>query len=344
MADLALARGRVADGKSASVEFLHYGDMTNVGDYLSSPRHYFDFDCARRTVIVGGGASNNFFAKRALQKRGVRVVWGVGQSWPFGREMSTIDGTLKYLLRRVTYAKASTRDPALASPILPLVPCVSVFHPITETPPGRETGVIVNGSERVSGDIEALRHRLATTVGGEIVFATNTIDLDDFEAAFARTRTLITNSFHAAYWGLLSGRAVHIIGYSSKFTNLARLFGYLPNAVEKVARGDGADLAAAIARCHGRAGLQLKDPAATRHAFRRMNLDFAESLLQVGVSATLNRNSVRQVMSDGAPSDAVKAVLTPGVGTCAGSASVPVAALCPGSSSSRYSGSSPTPS
>ena len=124
--------------RTGAVRFLHYSDTGNVGDYLCSPRHYFDFASDRSVLIVGGGASNNFFCGRARKQRAdVRIAWGIGQSWTLGDEASPLDRLIKAAKRRLTYTRASTRDPLLAFDQLPLVPCVSVFHPLTEIAPGQ---------------------------------------------------------------------------------------------------------------------------------------------------------------------------------------------------------------
>jgi hypothetical protein len=287
MTELPTAPGHIAQSTKKNVEFLHYGDLTNVGDYLASPRHYFDFVCESPAVIVGGGASNNYFAKRALRKPGVRVLWGVGQSWPFGTGPSPVGAVMKSMLRRLVYKRASTRDPSLVTSTLPLVPCVSVFNPITETPVGQVVSVFVNGNPRVSGDVDVLRQQLAVSGHNFEVYA-NTLPIEDFTAAFAGTRTIITNSYHAAYWGLLAGREVHIIGYSSKFSSLAELFGFKPDAIIKMSRGDGHSLAAEVTSCADRVPMQLADARRVRRAFRQKNLDFAKSLAEVGIFATLN--------------------------------------------------------
>jgi hypothetical protein len=272
---------------AGSVQFLHYGETGNLGDLLCSPRHYFDFESDRRALIVGGGASNNFFCGRARrQPASVRIAWGIGQSWTFGAKASPVDRLLKSTVRRLTYAKASTRDPSLVSDQLPLVPCVSVFHPVTEIPAGREVVVLLNANEKVSG---APSGKTDAPAFGDALVATNALGAEDFLGVFRRAGTIITNSYHAAYWGLLSGRSVHVIGYSSKFTNLAALFGFPESAVIRVGRGDGAALNRALAHCAARAPLRLERPEQVRSRFRERNLDFARALGAVGVSASLKR-------------------------------------------------------
>lgn len=287
MTEMPTAPNHIEQSNRSKVQFLHYCDASNLGDYLSSPRHYFDFVSERPAVIVGGGASNNFFAKRALRMSGVRILWGVGQSWPFGTGPSQLDVLSKSIFRRLAYHRASTRDPGLVSSTLPLVPCVSVFNPITEIPPGEAVSVFVNRNPAVSAGVDDLRQELATS-GNNFEVHTNALSIEDFTSAFARSRTVITNSYHAAYWGLLSGREVHIIGYSSKFTSLAELMGFKPDVIIRMSRGDGLSLAEGVASCADRSPMQLADARRVRRAFRQLNLDFAKSISEIGILATLN--------------------------------------------------------
>lgn len=281
--------------RAGTLRFLHYSDTGNIGDLLCSPRHYFDFVCARDTLIAGGGASNNFFSGRARRhSSGVRIAWGIGQSWAFGITPSSLDHFLKAALRRITYAKASTRDPGLASDRLPLVPCVSVFHPVTELSVGNETGIFLNSSAPVSGELDRSQSAFVSKFGRPAFVATNALSASDFIDAFSRTGTIITNSYHAAYWGLLSGRSVHILGYSTKFTNLASLFGFKETAVIKFGRGDSEALGRAINECTERAPLQLTNPELIRSRFRTLNLDFARDLEAVGVFATLKHATTNE--------------------------------------------------
>lgn len=269
-----------------TIDFLHYHATGNIGDLLCSPRHYFDFEAERDTLIVGGGASNSFFAGRArMRKARVRVGWGIGQSWRFGQRAGMFKSALNSIKRYLTYDLLSTRDPSMASPSLPLVPCVSVFHPITEIPCGDSVGIFLNGDQAVSGPFAADTTALAKAFGKPVIRASNEGEVERFAESFSQTMMLITNSYHAAYWGLLSGRQVHVIGYSSKFVNLVSLFGFEPDRVIAVERGNVEDLANAIKNSAEREPLQCKASAGVRDQFRAMNLEFAGRLASVGVRA-----------------------------------------------------------
>lgn len=270
------------------VDFLHYDKTGNIGDLLCSPRHYFHFVAERDTVIVGGGASNGFFASRVRRYRGkVRVGWGIGQSWRFDEPPGFLKMSLSHLKRRFSYDLVSTRDPTLATPALPLVPCVSVFHPVTEIPRGEDVGVFLNANKAVSGEVAANTSELEAAYERPVIRAINVGDVGKFSDAFRHTGLLITNSYHAAYWGLLSGRPVHVIGYSSKFSNLVALFGFDPERVIAVDRGNVEELERAILSCPGRDPLQCGDPAGTRRRFQALNLDFAKGLETLGIRASV---------------------------------------------------------
>lgn len=273
---------------SGRIDFLHYDKSGNIGDFLCSPRHYFDFKADRDTLIVGGGASNGFFASRARRLRAdVRVGWGIGQSWRFDSPPGFLMMWLSQLKRRFCYDLVSTRDPSLASLTLPLVPCVSVFHAVTEIPCGENIGVFLNASSSVSGRILQDTGFLEAAYDRPVNHAINVGEVDEFMETFRHTGLLITNSYHAAYWGLLSGRQVHVIGYSSKFTNLLALFGYGPERVIAVERGNVKELERAIHSCPGREPLKCEDPSGTRSRFRSLNLDFSKKLEVLGVSASI---------------------------------------------------------
>ena len=56
----------------------------------------------------------------------------------------------------------------------------------------------------------------------------------NFVDIFQNNQHIITNSYHAAYWGLLSGHNVTLLGYSSKFTSLLKIFNLDDNLLIKI--------------------------------------------------------------------------------------------------------------
>lgn len=273
-ADLASRRGMV--------NFQHrWPSIFNLGDFLCSPRHYFHFEagqcddrCASSVTIVGGGAYNQLGCEVATAGDGSKhIAWGVGRSIAYGTdEPAPLKSAFDF------HSEFSTRDPDLASEGVPLVPCVSVMHELVDLPPGHMTGLFLNENPGVGASARNLPVGL-----GDVAFGTNAMAEHDFIAMFARTSRLVTNSYHVAYWGLLSGREVAVIGYSSKFDNLLRLLG-IDDAPLRYTRGDGEDLARAIARHTSKpAFLRIPNHLAIKDRFRQTNREFAQRLVERGL-------------------------------------------------------------
>jgi polysaccharide pyruvyl transferase WcaK-like protein len=112
-----------------------------------------------------------------------------------------------------------------------------------------------------------------------------------FMEAFATVRRLVTNSYHVAYWGLLSGRPVTLIGYSSKFTSLMRLLHLDPTALIPYTRGDGDALARAVAEAlSAPSRLFLKNYASRRQEFCELNIRYSEALVRAGLFEAIRRS------------------------------------------------------
>ena len=274
-----------------NVQFLHYDASvtSNIGDILCSPKHYFNFESDQNVLIVGGGASLNFFLSRARRRKAdVRIVWGVGQSRKFKRKKTNLLKRLytRHFLPR-TYQAISTRDPAKAGDSYSLVPCVSVFSPITNIPPGTRKGLFLNHNAKVSGgEFNDLLKKQIDEID-DLVIGTNSLPFDEFLESFAQTDEITTNSYHVAYWGLLSGRKIKLIGYSSKFLHLLELFDFKESDLTTYQRGDLMSLENALDRVRSQKPLSLSDPEKYKSEFRRMNFEFAASLQSFGISAAL---------------------------------------------------------
>jgi hypothetical protein len=267
--------------RPSGVHFLHKTPaLPNLGDELCTPKNYFDFSSNVLALIVGGGAFNGLGRKRARAVNAdVRVAWGIGQSWQFGKPERALNARA---ISRV-YDLASTRDPAYAGGDIILMPCVSVLNPLVDLPPGTSQGLFLNHDEIASGkqteDIQEQFARLG------VVTAVNSLPAAEFARRFSRTREITTNSYHVAYWSLLSGRSVRLLGYSTKFLNLLALFDLPADALVRYERGNAVDLAQVISKALDRPAIAVADPRATLQRFRAMNLQFAASLARFGITA-----------------------------------------------------------
>ncbi|MBZ9768443.1 hypothetical protein LB526_16940 [Mesorhizobium sp. CA6] len=281
-----------------TLSFVHAWPSTfNIGDYLSSPRHYFDFECYpasesgfSRVLILGGGAFNDIGAyASSLVEADQKIAWGIGRSVPspedFGKSGPSIPAN---------FSAFGSRDRALVAANRPLVPCASVMGDIVDIPRGDALGFFLNQNPAVSG--ESLVD-IFSTIDSEAVVGTNSLSETEFRAKFALTAKIVTNSYHVAYWGLLSGRQVALIGYSSKFASILDLF-ELPDSVVQYQRGDGVRLLGAIERAlRSDSFSRLASPMETKRAFRQANVDYAQHLVTTGLFRqieALDESSIRR--------------------------------------------------
>ena len=273
----------VPEADLSRLAFIHHTtSIFNIGDYLSSPRHYFRFVPNRQgrpVVVIGGGVFGNYNIVRKNAKSinidaRCRVGWGIGLSvkgdGSASQKMDVFSESLDF---------NATRDLELVSEKVPFCPCSSVFNSLTELPPGQEVGILLNHSPKVSGgDPLGLHARYDNLVVGG-----NALSEYDFRALFSRIGYLVTNSYHTAMWGLLSGRAVGIIGFSSKYTNVLKMFG-IAGDYQRYEKGDPDGLVKAIDRVISE-NLFVSAPNAAdrRDEFRKLNLAYAGKLVEQGV-------------------------------------------------------------
>jgi len=204
----------------------------NLGDFLCTPMHFFNFGvraiqvapslCKRpQKVVIGGGAYNDLGLSNILDPYNT-ICWGVGSSVHGNDTAPTNADGLPYRLYGV-------RDIDAISDKKYFVPCVTCLHPIAHTIPGRSIGVFLNKDKFITQTkpINLLR----TLERRGVVIGWNNVSEYNFTKKFSVVDRVITNSFHVAYWSLLSGRKVAIIGYSSKFRSLVKMTGLAENSI-----------------------------------------------------------------------------------------------------------------
>ena len=197
------------------LHFINRFGSANIGDFWSSPYHYFDFNnvpkekhsmkgievpASGANIIVGGG----LFPQRRIEslvlspkyKNNNFVFWGVGfpallahhkRNWAPPEEVNSLFGFRDY---------GTNFD---------YVPCSSCMlsHFDKNYHTKREAGVYYNkGYKRLSQNAlcnlpyEKL-HNWNSSIGDVIKF-------------LGESETVITNSYHGAYWSLLLGKKVII--------------------------------------------------------------------------------------------------------------------------------------
>jgi hypothetical protein len=237
----------------ASVSLL---DAKNPGDLLSKPTHYFDFGlpvadvCVKtatreglaghRAVFVGGGGlvDNDAFQDGVDAARTcdapVKVLWGAGtnrHAYPFQYAVNA--GGLGFVVRQ--WQRRLGLKPVSAylkkmEPQFPpqeffasfdavglrdfnsgytWLPCVSCMHPALDH--------YRNVAPRQA--LAIIEHPLFMRIDipGVPKLANMGSSLEDMLAMIASVETLITSSYHAAYWATLMNRRVVVVPWATKF-------------------------------------------------------------------------------------------------------------------------------
>lgn len=203
----------------------HALDSTNIGDLLSSPLRHFQFpgyDCqtldirevndtnvVNSHIIIGGGG---LLFKRFLPhiqaihraKTGKIIFWGVGQQ-RYSRNLQKTQ-TFDYTPFLSAADLSGIRDDGMK---YPWVPCVSCMHSAFDKPRSPQHEIVVFSHKKFQIHFPGLPHLTNST--------------DNFESVLdflGSGETILTSSFHGAYWGTLLGRKVLAFPFSSKFTTL----------------------------------------------------------------------------------------------------------------------------
>jgi hypothetical protein len=223
---------------------LHARRDRNVGDQRSSPVGYFPFlaDVAqhdlfdwnprfnasyaarlgfyealetKNLIIGGGGLLETAYFSPALEfirygARGKSVIWGAGHN--LHEPESWVAGYNKYSLSVINYDLIGVRDYGTR---FRWVPCASCMAPELLNPPpaSRDLGFFLHAV------VEETKRKLLRE-DPDIPYMDNFGSFADAVGFIAGCETLVTNSFHGAYWALLMGRRVIGIPTASKFFSL----------------------------------------------------------------------------------------------------------------------------
>lgn len=203
---------------------LHIRETRNAGDRWSSPLEYLQPagceiiigdmrsppECNPDVVIYGGGSIT---ASPDFRKwpSALTIAWGVGhhvRKPPWDQEMRSEHERARALCD--LYFPRDTIDG------FDVVPCASCLHPIFDAvlPPPVHKVVRYSAARRVEIDEPADAPHRSNEDDGGIAAAVRFL---------ASGETVITSSYHGAYWAGLLGREVRIIPWGSKFDYLPRM-------------------------------------------------------------------------------------------------------------------------
>lgn len=261
----------------------HQPPLYNLGDDLCSPRHYFSLNPVQPGLVVMGGGAYGRYGTKAIKHYGFQpgntVLWGVGESSSKAAPAP---------VEQLPFLAWGLRDKDRA-PKGHFLPCVSCLHPMLATPAARTgTLLFLNADPKVTDRQTTDQHlALANARGWHLRY--NNADAPDMAASLANCQRVITNSYHGAYWALLTGHEVVLLGYSSKFSSLYLSMGLNPAAIVPVQRGDPASLLQQLTNPPLEKGVRLSNPGEVLSEFKALNLSFARQLLDCGILATANR-------------------------------------------------------
>lgn len=219
---------------------VHYRDTKNIGDKYCHPLDYFSYersmddvtvkcdvrnipdDIDRDVVIIGGGAIARHCTELIeAYPTAIHVAWGIGIT---RKDMSVVNSATHEKFSR-GYKLYGCRDYRATDFY---VPCASCMHPLFDVESAPVHDVVVYGHAGkmpLKDEAEKL----------SLPYMENN-DKSGFYGAInflASGSTVVTSSYHGAYWATLLGKKVAVIPFGSKFYSLRNL----PPFVESVRDG-----------------------------------------------------------------------------------------------------------
>jgi hypothetical protein len=212
-----------------SIINMHVIDPQNIGDLLSAPIHYFPFPGYEKLsadlrelsdnlpdsslIVGGGGLLFPRFLERiqqlterpyvgSLKRSGKLIAWGVGQQTYGAIERSVIQ-SFNYSEYLDRFDLVGIRD---IDSGYNWVPCASCMNSSFDQPREIKHEFVVFSHKKFQLHIDKLPR---------MTHANDSLDeVLDF---LGSGETILTSSYHGAYWGTLLGRKVLAFPFSSKF-------------------------------------------------------------------------------------------------------------------------------
>ncbi|MCG6134761.1 MAG: polysaccharide pyruvyl transferase family protein [Nostoc sp. LLA-1] len=219
-----------------SIINYHVIDPTNIGDLFSAPTKYFSFpgytveqadirtinidDIRDKHIIVGGGGLLyspflDSFAKLIESKAHTKLIaWGIGQqAYGTSGKIQELDN-FDYSQYLKNFDLVGIRD---FNHKYNWVPCSSCMHPGFDK------------KREIKHEFVVFSHKkFQIKIGNFPHLTNNNQDIAEILDFLGSCETILTSSYHGAYWGTLLGKKVLSFPFSSKFSTLKHPTGIFP--------------------------------------------------------------------------------------------------------------------
>ncbi len=210
------------DHGPATTVHVFRADPTNCGDWWSLPARYFTFPSHDNVVDINDWGPDTHFAGTAILGGGgligpafshlesmldrpeiICVGWGLGENMLDDKRSGYVSGAAALPDYVSRFRLLGIRDVIDG---FRWVPCASCMHPV------------FSGHHEIKHEIVVFEHkRLPLGIDGLPRMTNQGNDIDAIVRFIASGKTVVTNSYHGAYWAILLGRPCVTIPFSSKF-------------------------------------------------------------------------------------------------------------------------------
>ena len=220
---------------------LHRKAKNNVGDFYCNPSRYFSIDCnsqelvmdnydvKNNTVIIGGGGLiHKKFSEHIIrlinQEPKNIVLWGIGHN--FGLKHGKKSKTDPYYPAWIDECNLIGIRDWIEGYHKHYLPCVSCMHDAFDK--------TYTEKHKFVYFTHAYKSNLKTTKYPHM--KNNEMDFYKVIEFIASGNTVITDSYHGAYWAQLLGKNVQVASWSVKFNHMKYQTHMLENINDKPAK------------------------------------------------------------------------------------------------------------
>lgn len=202
-----------------TLQFIHDTHKRNMGDVQSCPLNHFKFNCdtieidlisetkkinPNHPIIIGGGGllqegkSRDILCNIINSHKSKIIIWGVGLNTNGKKNNDNIPDI---------FQKADLVGIRDAGFDYENIPCVSCMHPAFDI------------EYEIENEIVCFQGNKLTIEGMPIMNCVNDSSMNEIIRFLGTAKTVVTSSYHGAYWGALLKREVIVIpnAHSSKF-------------------------------------------------------------------------------------------------------------------------------